>query len=214
MSGFLQGFGGETGTQGPQGIQGSPGVTGFQGPTGFQGVTGPTGPRGATGTQGATGIQGVTGPTGPQGATGVGMSGANRLTTVFATQVTGATGPSALSFYMPALTTWSVEALLNLGGGTGGMWVGLKAPSGTQLFAMMNGISTGYNAQVAALNIPTFAPQIFNAGTASGPMMISGNIQTPLGVSGLMQIVISNPVGTGPTGTIGTGSSLQLFASN
>lgn len=172
------------------------------------------GGTGSQGLQGSPGVTGLQGPTGIQGPTGAGMSGANRLTTVFSTQVTGATGPSALSFYMPALTNWSFEALLRLGGGTGGMLVGVKAPSGTQLFAMVNGISTGYNAQNVALNIPTFAPQIFNAGTASGPMMIGANIQTPIGVSGLMQIIISNPVGTGPTGTIGTGSSLQLFASN
>ena len=183
----------------PSGIggvaQGSPGVTG---------VTGPAGPQGITG---------VTGPTGPQGSPGV-ATGANRLTTVFSTQCTGPTGPATLSFVLGGAVNYVFHSTLQLGGGTGGMRIGLNAPSGTQVFAFINGISTGMNDMCAGLYQPTFVPAVFNAGTASGPMLVSGSVQGFAGVSGTVQIVIGGMAATGPTGTIGTGSFLQLIASN
>jgi hypothetical protein len=169
----------------------------------------------------ASGATGAQGPTGPQGATGPGVSGGTRLTTNFYSTVTGATGPAALALKLTPSTNYIFESLLQLGGNTGGMFVGVNVPTGVQVFARFDGISTGVNAARSSIytgaGAPTsiLAPFVFNSGSASGSMFVDGTIQVGAGISGLLQMVVSmGATGGSPTGYIGTGSYLLLYPSN
>jgi hypothetical protein len=85
----------KVGLQGPQGIQGPQGVDGPPGPQGVDGPTGPPGPTGATGPTGETGP--AAGPHAPTHQAG----GADPLTAVPATILTGTVPDATLSANVP-----------------------------------------------------------------------------------------------------------------
>lgn len=136
---------------------------------------------------------------------------AQRLTTNFYASATGATGPSQLSFPIQGANV-SFSANLNVVGGTGGVKLGASVPSGAVFYASIEGVSTGVNDQMMNQSTPTLTVLPFCVGV-TGPVLLNGLVLAPAGVTGVVQFLMGPMAATGPTGTIGTGSSLITWLS-
>jgi collagen type VII alpha len=152
---------------------------------------------------------------GPQGP----AQSANRNLAPFISNVTGATGPSYLSFNINGGFNQAFNSMLQLQAGGSGVFVGMALPSGASIYGQAMGVSTGTFGYNATFSIPTFISTgtisvPWNAGTtvSTAALSMNGVVIAPSGVTGIAQIIMGSMV-NGQTGIIGTGSYIVAFPS-
>jgi hypothetical protein len=96
--------------------------------------------------------------------------------------------------------------MLQIGGTTGGMKVGVSVPSGVNVAFGIVGVTTGVSNASVILTTPTCTAQPFNGGAGSGFIYVNGTILAPVGCTGIIQFLIAPVAATGITGYISTGS--------